>query len=342
LTLSGVVAVKSAHSALLLGGQDFQDGMKTIFSTENVHPRERFDSWHHIACRDLVPHDSKPACREMFQAELRSGIVGRTHLILFQNSPMEVSHTPRHIARGAMDDLFICRQFAGKVKLEQYGRQVVLEPGDLTLIDPRVPYTGAFSAGSQLLVLKTPRELVEARIGRCREIAAYRIPPVQDAAFLSSFIALLPSKEKELSPEAKEVVNGQVLDLLAIVLSKLTTSGPSRLSAARSLVRMTVGAAIEARLQDPRLDAEAIAAAAGVSVRYANSILAEEDSSIIRLIQSRRLEQCRKALADRSQAHRTVSEIAYGWGFSDMTHFGRKFRAAYGMSPRDYRKSWSE
>jgi AraC family transcriptional regulator, positive regulator of tynA and feaB len=31
-------------------------------------------------------------------------------------------------------------------------------------------------------------------------------------------------------------------------------------------------------------------------------------------------------------------EIAHGWGFADMTHFGRKFRAAYGASPREYRK----
>ena len=54
---------------------------------------------------------------------------------------------------------------------------------------------------------------------------------------------------------------------------------------------------------------------------------------------SRRLARCRRALEDPSQAHRTVSEIAYGWGFSDMTHFGRKFKAAYGLLPRDYRGS---
>ena len=34
-----------------------------------------------------------------------------------------------------------------------------------------------------------------------------------------------------------------------------------------------------------------------------------------------------------------VSEIAYGWGFSDMTHFGRKFRAAFGLLPSEYRRA---
>jgi len=38
-----------------------------------------------------------------------------------------------------------------------------------------------------------------------------------------------------------------------------------------------------------------------------------------------RLERCRKALEDPVQAYRSVSESAYGWGFSDMTYFGRAF-----------------
>jgi AraC family transcriptional activator of tynA and feaB len=50
-------------------------------------------------------------------------------------------------------------------------------------------------------------------------------------------------------------------------------------------------------------------------------------------IQARCVARCRKALEDPLQAHRTVSEIAYGWGFCDMTHFGRKFKKAYGLLP---------
>jgi AraC-like DNA-binding protein len=57
-----------------------------------------------------------------------------------------------------------------------------------------------------------------------------------------------------------------------------------------------------------------------------------------RLIQVRRFARCRQALGDPAQMHRSVSEIAYGWGFSDMTHFGRRFKSAYGMLPRECRR----
>jgi AraC family transcriptional regulator, positive regulator of tynA and feaB len=33
-----------------------------------------------------------------------------------------------------------------------------------------------------------------------------------------------------------------------------------------------------------------------------------------------------------------IGEIAFSWGFSDQSHFTRRFRAAYGMSPSDYRR----
>ena len=101
---------------------------------------------------------------------------------------------------------------------------------------------------------------------------------------------------------------------------------------------MKVRTAIEARLTDPALDLETVAVR-GVTRRYANAALAEQGTSIMHFIQSRRLERCRVALEDPLQMHRTISEIAYGWGFSDMTHFARKFRAAYGASPREYRKN---
>ncbi|RYI26348.1 MAG: helix-turn-helix domain-containing protein [Acetobacteraceae bacterium] len=32
-----------------------------------------------------------------------------------------------------------------------------------------------------------------------------------------------------------------------------------------------------------------------------------------------------------------LTKIAYAWGFSDMTHFGRSFKDAYGVTPSDWR-----
>jgi AraC family transcriptional activator of tynA and feaB len=297
--------------------------MRKVFSTRDIHPRDRFASWHDVACHTIVDHASSAEDRQSFHAELQAGPLADAGLILFENTPMAISHTRHHTAHANTEDLFFCRQFAGKFRLEQNGREVVLEPGDLFLIDPQLPYSGTFLPDSRLLILRLPRHLLEARIGRISELVAHGIKPLSpENRFTSGFLAMLPSQTDGLDLTTATIVRDQALDLVAVALGKIA----GRASPSRTLVLMKLRSAIEARL------------AAGVSVRYANAVLAEIDTSIMRLVLARRLERCRRALEDPLQARRTVSEIAYGWGFSDMTHFSRTFRAAYGLTPRDHRQ----
>jgi AraC family transcriptional activator of tynA and feaB len=312
--------------------------MKKLFSTTDVDPRHRFDYWHSVACDNLVGHSSTPECRQTFNAELQVGMLAGTGLVLFENSPMDVSRTVKHVAQSQSEDLFICRQNAGLVALDQDGRQLVLGVGDVTLLDPNLPYTAKFSAASKLLVVKVTRDALEARVGRIRDLTAIALKPSKpENRWTSSFLAMLPSVSGRLTATAEEIASNQILDLIAISLLDAGSSR-SRISS-WSLSLLRVRSAIEARLSDPTLNAATVAEVAGVSIRYANGLLAKECTSIMRLALAMRLQRCRQALEDPRQDHRTVSEIARGWGFSDMTHFGRSFRAMYGVLPRDFRKS---
>jgi AraC family transcriptional activator of tynA and feaB len=314
--------------------------MKKLFSTAEVHPRDRFDYWHDVACVNLVGHSSRPASRRNFEAEIECGALADIGLVRFENSPMHVARTARHIATSDCDDLLVCRQVAGGLALEQDDRQVTLEAGDVVLLDPLVPYAAGFLKGSKMLVLKIPRRDLEARVGTTREWGAMAMKSSEPThCWMSSFLGMLPDIEDSLTPAAKLIARDQTLDLVAASIRNVIEASKPRMSSARSLAVLKVRAAIEMRLTDPYLDAAAVAEAAGISVRYANALLANQDTSIMRLAHARRMARCREALADPLQNHRTVSEIAYGWGFSDMTHFGRSFKARYDVLPRDYRKT---
>lgn len=313
--------------------------MKTVFSTADVHPRDGYDYWHEILCKKIAEHDCTPGSRRGFRAELQSGAIADIDLALIENSPMYCSATARHVEHANTEALIVVRQIAGAVVLEADSREVRLEAGDFTLLDPRRPMIGNYLKGSRALFLKVPRRQLEARVGNSRQMTARLIKPSEaEHGLASAFLAMLPAHSDKLGKAALEMVRDQVLDLLAVSLVKAIDGGRPRVSSARALALMSVRAAIEARLTDPALEAKTVAAAAGVSVRYANAVLAEDGTSVMRLVRARRLERCRRALEDPSQSHRTVSEIAYGWGFSDMTHFGRRFRAAYGLLPSDYRR----
>jgi AraC family transcriptional activator of tynA and feaB len=313
--------------------------VRTVFSTADVHQRDAFDYWHEILCKKVVRHDCSPEQRQTFHAELQSAPLADIDLVYYASSPMLNDVTARHVGHANAEEIFVRRQIAGTFAVEQDSRAAVLEAGDMILLDPRRPMRGKYLSGARQLVLKVPRRQLEARVGDVgRAIARAIRPSDPEHGLTSAYLAMLPTYSDKLGAAAVDVVKDQALDLIAISLAKATDGERPRLSSARSLVGINVRAAIEARLTDPALDPEGVAAAAGVSVRYANAVLGDDGTSIMRHIRARRLERCRRALEDPSQTHRTVSEIAYGWGFSDMTHFGRSFRAAFGCLPGEYRR----
>src|SRR4029453_1436532 len=109
--------------------------LRTIFTTRDVHPRDRFDYWHSVACKEIVEHESSPVCRASFEAEIEVGSLGGLDLIAFQNSPLTVQHGQAHISRKTSEQLFICRETSGILNMEQDGRQITLHPGGMTLLD---------------------------------------------------------------------------------------------------------------------------------------------------------------------------------------------------------------
>ncbi|SHF53060.1 AraC-like ligand-binding domain-containing protein [Acidocella aminolytica] len=313
--------------------------MKAVFTTMDVHPRHRFEYWHDVACEKLIDHASIADCPQTFQAELRSGGLGEISLVSFATSPMTISHTKRQARQANPKEVFICHQLAGALTLKQDDRDTKLEPGHITLLDPCMPYSGKFSAGAEMLVLKTPRLLIESRVGPTRDMVCTPVGPAGgQTGILSAYLTALPSYVDTLELAGQEIVQNHVLDLLALSLLSATGRRRSRPSSARAILHLNIRAAIDGRLSDPTLKPAIVAAAAGISERYANTVLAQHGTSIMRLILARRLARCHNALKDPAQAHRTITEIAYGWGFSDMTHFGRAFRVAYGMLPSDFRK----
>ena len=110
-------------------------------------------------------------------------------------------------------------------------------------------------------------------------------------------------------------------------------------SSHRAALLYRLKAHIRARLSDPELSLGETAAALGISPRYVNDLLSDEATSFQRHVLKERLAQCARDLASPMLAHRQVGEIAFAWGFNDLSHFGRVFREHYGASPREWRQS---
>ena len=109
---------------------------------------------------------------------------------------------------------------------------------------------------------------------------------------------MLPERIDTLDANAAPKIAEQALDLVALAFSAEARSNGVNLSYPRAAALTMLKAAIESRLHDPNLKPVTAAAAAGISVRYANALMTQERTGLEGYIIARRLERCRRALDD--------------------------------------------
>jgi AraC-like DNA-binding protein len=304
---------------------------------EGIHPRDRFDYWFEATCRAFVPYECRPRLRSAFEGELRALPFAGFSLSTCSSNGLTTWRTARQAAKDK-DSVYLYFQLSGTVRICQNGRECALQAGDFTLVDTVGANSFDHSVDSKSLVLELSRKDCEARLGRIGQWTARRIDGTAGVgAMVSKFVQLLPQQAALLNDTAQAHIALQVIDLLALALREGEGSDLVQ-SSARLVSLLRLKAAVDANLTNCNVTCDDLAAAAGISIRYANQLLDAEQTSLQRLLFSRRLAKCQAALADPAQAHRQISDIAYSWGFGDVSHFGRLFKSMVGMTPRDFRK----
>ena len=311
---------------------------RMIYSTNDVHPRERLSYWREVATRGYVDHDFEPSQGQAFSGSVKIATLPGLALTRFEADAARVSRSERSAARADSGDLLLCFHRDGELAVSQDGRDTLIEERSLFLLDPLRPFELQLKSTVSSVVVKIPRTVLEARVGNTGNLTARAIPMKNSVAALTmGFLEMLPDLAEQLDDIAGLKVAEQLLDLTALALTAEQKQFTG-LSSSRATASLRLKATIERLLIEPGLKPERIAAETGISIRYANDLLAEENSSLERYVNMRRLERCRAALEDVAQSHRSIGEIAFKWGFSDISHFGRRFKSKYGLTPTDYRR----
>jgi AraC-like DNA-binding protein len=314
--------------------------MDTVLALSDFHPRDRVAYWYDVACKVFVKHNCQVQQPSSFDVTMDHGALGDLGVASIETIGLTFAEvTKRTIAAGEDDVFFLCLQLSGTGTFNQDGRETTIRPGDFVLLDAQRPYTCNYAAAWKQIIIKIPHRSLKARLGASSELTAHAVRHADGIGGLASgYMRMLPGRIDSLRPAAKIQIAEHVLDLAAMSLTSAAGKDRPAVSSGRALTLLQLRMAIENRLGEPGLDPQTAAAAAGISVRYANTLLSAQGTSLERLIVSRRLDHCRQALEDPAQANRTITDIAFGWGFHDASHFNRRFKAEFGCSPSDYRR----
>jgi AraC-like DNA-binding protein len=293
------------------------------------------EAWRDVVSQTHLPWVIDPERRgsRPYAARVERRRLGDIALVDCWCDPCSGARGKREVVATPGDYIGILMIVAGSEWVEQSDREVVLSAGDVVAWDSVDAARFVVREPLHKRTLLVPRRRFQQLLPRPELASMQRLPPSPALQLCTAYLEFI--RGVELAEPAAVAAGNAALELLGAVLGSVVA--PTR-SAMREGTRAQARAYIEEHLAEPDLRPEAIAAAAAISVRTLYSLFEEEGDAVCAFIRRRRLARAHDELA-RPDASPPVTEVGYRWGFSDAAHFTRAFKAQYGYSPREARRT---
>jgi AraC-like DNA-binding protein len=302
-----------------------------------------FLSWCSHLNDALVPLRVSRGHSEHFRGEIRRRTVGDMSLVEMSSTPQVFERTSSLIAQSDRPSYIVALQLSGTGMVAQDGREAILQPGDLSILDSNRTYTRIYETEFRSLACRFPQNFLDLPRDSIAHLTATRFEAASDLVQLvGPFLSQTAATIDLVSLASKARLMNNAVDLMSTLLHKeLGFRNGSNFTHKRSSLIAQISAYIDAHLSDPELSPRDIARANLISTRHLHSIFRDQGVTVSTRIRSLRLARCLRDLLDPQLRETSISETANRWGFFDSSHFSRVFRSAYGESARDVRRRTS-
>jgi AraC-like DNA-binding protein len=271
-----------------------------------------------------------------FRGVVVSRRFGAVAITTLRTAPVRVVRGRTEQAAAPLEAFYVGHQLHGPCTIEHAGETRMIEAGDLALIDATRPSVTVFDRAFTCIVAVVPHHLLRPRMvdpdAALRQVVR---GGTSEGALVTSYLTALA--RSTLPAPSGDAAGNVLLDLLALALNAPASRAPSNDSVARDARRRAIVGFIDCHLGDPALRPAAVAAHFRISPRYLDALFAEIGTSVMRHVLACRLDRARVALRDPARRARTITDVAVDLGFHDPSYFGRAFKAAFGITPRDWR-----
>ncbi len=254
------------------------------------------------------------------------------------------AHTTRRTERDIADSIpagfGILYAISGGAQITYKREETIVAPGNAVLYDLDQPVQIDMLKASErdFLLITVPHNILPEPLssggaGLSPRLLSSQMPLIQCVDHLASLIA---EKNAYDFPHVFRACERLITaELLAGEHARLDATQHS--SVANDLLERIRGV-IEMEIGNPDLSPQWLADKFGISVRYIHKLFASKGLTCQGYITNERLSHARQDLSASANSIR-ISALAYRWGFTDSSSFGRAFKNRFGLTPGQYRRN---
>lgn len=276
-----------------------------------------------------------------FDSGLRMRTTGELNCIDLYTDAVTYARTQSGVAASPTDIYSLQLQVEGVSHFTQGGQTRTHAPGSLMLMDGNVPFHTVKPGRSLHRKIRIPRRQIDTLIAPGWQRQGIHCAQPGLGALLTQYTRVLMEEMDRLTAAEATATLDNLCRLFALHADAQTRhAGPAeRAIHAARLVQ--VRRYIDLHLADPALTADLVARAHRMSLRSLHLLFEPTGVSFARHVLRRRLQECQAMLTSPAQAHRSVTDIAFAWGFNSLTTFYGAFQREFGMAPGELRRTAS-
>ncbi|TBL34704.1 helix-turn-helix domain-containing protein [Verrucosispora sp. SN26_14.1] len=314
--------------------------MAVVLDTAQLPVRDRVEAVHATMAYASAPcHVIHENPSGDVYARMAVWDLGDVSVFTTEASGIRLLRTPRQTRQDVTPVVALSVQRRADGRQEQGGRHALVAPGGLMGMDLSAPYDFSWSGDGAAGCLQIPIDRLALPVDVIRR-ALGNLPASPLYPLVTRHVVDVVGRADRLGADpAAPVLGAASVELARALLTSAAYATARHVHVDRAGTLLTlVRAYVRQHLADPDLRPSTIAMAHNVSLRHLYKVCAQADFSLEQWIIGERLKGAAEELLRPQSRNLTIAVVARRWGFGDPTHFARRFRAAYGLTPGQWRR----
>jgi AraC-like DNA-binding protein len=309
-----------------------------VFATETVDECRRIDYWNELASDSLVPmRISVRGNPSRFHGRLWAEQLAGITVIGARSSPVVIQRARFDMAQARQRMFLLHVAEEGSYHVRRPGCEFDVKPGDLLFSDS-AESSEWVHGGCSVIIFVIPEDLLKVHLPIADDVLPLVVSGSRGTGAVASAMiqAVVRNLRFGMVPAAAEHLCAGLLNVTAAAFCECLGALPP-CAVTRGARRAEIVRYVDAHLAEGDLTVANVATVFGLSDRYVRSLFEEDGEALSTYIQRRRLEGSARQLRDPMWRVRTVSAIAFDWGFNSLASYDRAFKARFDISPGEYR-----